>query len=81
MKDKRDRPPRDPAKLKEWQEKEKDRLDEQLMKFNARTGGNTDIFKQSQTNKLDDQLQAFMEAAKDTKEAQPVDNAANEQPQ
>ena len=75
------KPPRDPAKLKEWQEKEKDRLDEQLMKFNQRNGGNVEIFQQAKANKLDEQLQAFMEAAKTTKDAQPVDNAAAEQPQ
>ena len=74
------KPPRDPAKLKEWQEKEKDRLDEQLMKFNQRNGGNTEIFKQEKTNKLDEQLQAFMEAAQ-TKDVQPDANAATEQPQ
>ena len=48
------KPPRDPAKLKEWQEAEKDRLDEQLMKFNQRNGGDTEIFKQQRTNKLDE---------------------------
>ena len=51
-------------KLKEWQEKEKDRLDEQLMKFNQRNGGNVEIFQQEKANKLDEQLQAFMDAAK-----------------
>ena len=51
------------------------------MKFNQRNGGNVEVFQQAKANKLDEQLQAFMEAAETTKDAQPVDNAAAEQPQ
>ena len=61
-----------------WEEKEKDRLDEQLMKFNQRNGGNVEIFQQEKANKLDEQLQAFIEAAKTQQEAQPADNAADQ---
>lgn len=46
------------------------------MKFNQRNGGNVEIFQHAKANKLDEQLQAFMDEAKASKEAQPVDNAA-----
>ena len=51
------------------------------MKFNQRNGGNVEVFLQAKANKLDEQLQAFMEAADTSKDAQPVENAAAEEPQ
>ena len=59
-----ERAPRDPEKAKEYAEKQKEQLDAQLMRFNQRTGGNVEIFKEAASHKLDDQLKNFMATAK-----------------
>ncbi len=61
---KTERAPRDPEKAKEYAEKQKEQLDAQLMRFNQRTGGNVEIFKEAASHKLDDQLKNFMANAK-----------------
>ena len=63
------RPPKDPEELKKFQEKQLEALDAEMFKFQKSRGENTDIFKESKANKLDDELKNFMEARNSAEEA------------
>ena len=59
MRANKERKPKTEEERKAFEQKKLDKLDEQLMKFNQKTGGNTDIFKKAKEDKLDAQLAAF----------------------
>ena len=70
----KDRLPRDSEKAQE-------KLDEEMAKFNAKRGGNVEIYKQAMQKKLDNQLKEFMEQKKksaEQPEEKPAEAAATE---
>ena len=67
----KERAPQTEAERAERAEKQKQKLDKELMIYTAKAGGNTEIFEKAEQSALDAQLRSYMEKAKDA----PADEA------